>query len=151
MKHLKSFAISLLSCALAVGVLATAPAATAQSSSTTVKVEIPFAFQVGSQHMPAGIYHIDLLSSDTIALRGPDRHASGLVMVHSTVTLKTPDQGVAVFDRYGNSYYLHQIWTQGDTSGREFSKSKAEKETLQARNNQPPTLVELALIDDTRR
>jgi hypothetical protein len=151
MKHLKSFATSLLSCALAIGVLASAPAASAQSSSTTVKVDVPFAFRTASHQMPAGTYRIDLLSDHTILLRGPGSHASTFLMVHSATASKAPSQGVAVFDRYGNTYYLHQIWTQGDNSGRECSKSKAEQETLQARNNQPPTLVELALIDDTRR
>ena len=151
MTHLKSFATSLLSCALAIGVLASAPAAAAQSSSTTVRVNVPFAFRTASQLMPAGIYRIDLMSDHTILLRGPGSHASTFVMVHSATALNAPSKGVAVFDRYGNTYYLHQIWTQGDNSGRECSKSKAESETLQAQNSRPPTLVEVALIDDTRR
>jgi len=151
MTHLKSFATSLLSCALAIGVLASAPAAAAQSSTTTVKVDVPFAFRTASQMMPAGIYRIDLLSDHTILLRGAGSHAATFVMVHSAIASKTPSKGAVVFDRYGNNYYLHQIWTPGDDSGRECSKSKAEKETLQAQNSQPPTLVEVALLDDTRR
>jgi hypothetical protein len=151
MTHLKSFATSLLSCALAIGVLASAPAAAAQSSSTTIKVDVPFAFRTASQLMPAGIYRIDLLSDHTVLLRGPGSHASTFVMVHSAIALKAPSKGAVVFDRYGNTYYLHQIWTQGDNSGRECSKSKAETETLQAQNSRPPTLVEVALLDDTRR
>lgn len=151
MTHLKSFATSLLSCALAIGVLASAPAAAAQSSTTTVKVDVPFAFRTASQMMPAGIYRIDLLSDHTILLRGAGSHAATFVMVHAATASKAPSKGAVVFDRYGNNYYLHQIWTPGDDSGRECSKSKAEKETLQAQNSQPPTLVEVALLDDTRR
>jgi hypothetical protein len=136
---------------LAIAVLASSPAATAQSSGTTVKVNIPFAFQAGSQRLPAGIYHIDLMSGHEVLFRGEGRNASGFVLVHSAQTLKPASKGVVVFDRYGNRNYLHQIWTAGDSTGRECSKSRAEKETIQAETNQAPTLVELALIDEPRR
>lgn len=139
---------SLLSCVLAIGVLASAPTAIAQSSGSTVKVNIPFAFQAGSQRLPAGIYHIALMSDQQVLFRGPGRDASGFVMFHSAQTLNAASKSSVVFDRYGNSYYLHQIWTAGDSIGRECAKSRAEKETIQAENNQPPTLVELALVKE---
>jgi hypothetical protein len=135
---------SLLACAFAVGVLASTSNAVAQSSSTTVKAVIPFAFQVGSQHMPAGTYDIDLLSPQHVLLRGPG-HRGGFVMVHSAEVLQAPNKSTIVFDRYGNKYFLHQIWTAGDTAGRECVKSNAEKEILLSQNNQAPSRVEIAL------
>ena len=33
-----------------------------------------------------------------------------------------------IFNRYGNHYFLSQIWTQGDNSGRELFKSQRESE-----------------------
>lgn len=142
---------SFLVCGLAIGLIASTSAATAQSSGTSVKVDIPFAFQVGSQHMPAGRYHVDLKSRDVILLRGPGNNASGFVMVHSAERIQAPNTGSMVFDAYGNKYFLHQIWTVGDKQGRECTKSRAEKEILQAQTNQAPTLVELALVDNTQR
>jgi hypothetical protein len=135
---------SLLACAFALGVLASTSSAVAQSSSTTLKVEIPFTFQVGSQHMPAGTYDIDLMSGPTVLLRGPG-HGGSFVIVHSAEVLQAPNNGKVVFDRYGNKYFLHQIWTAGDRQGRECVKSRAEKEILMSQNNQAPTLVEIAL------
>jgi hypothetical protein len=141
---------SLLSSALAIGVLISAPAATAQRSGTIVKADIPFAFQAGSQRLPAGLYQIDLMSDHQVLFRGPG-NASGFVLVHSTQSLKRASKGVIVFDRYGTRNYLHQIWTAGDSTGRELPKSRAEQETSQAEINHAPTLVELALISDPRR
>jgi len=147
MKH-TTLISSLLSCVVATGALALAPAAAAQNVSRTLQVNIPFAFQVDSQRMPAGIYHVDLLPSNVIELRGP---TSRFVIAHSAETLQKPSESKIVFDRYGSRNYLHQIWTAGNPLGRECSKSRAEKEAMLAQNNQPPTLVELALIDETRR
>jgi hypothetical protein len=141
---------SLLSCAIAIGALALAPAATAQSNSITARVDIPFAFQAGSQRMPAGTYHVSAISDHTLQLRGPGKDATSFVMVHSVEVLNAPNKGSVVFDRYGSRYYLHQVWTAGNTLGIECSKSRAEKETLQAANNQPATLVELALVNEPR-
>jgi len=135
---------SLLACAFAVGFLASTSSAVAQGSSTTVKAVIPFAFQVGSQHMPAGTYDIDLLSPQQVLLRGPG-HSSGFVMVHSAEVLQARNTGTIVFDRYGNKYFLHQIWTAGSRTGRECVKSNAEKEILLSQNNPAPTRVEIAL------
>jgi hypothetical protein len=146
MKHLSftsTLKSSLLACAFAVGVLASTSSAAAQSSSTTVKANIPFAFQMGSQHMPAGTYHIDLMSGHEVLLRGPGNHA-GFLIVHSAEVLQAPTTGSIVFDRYGNKYFLHQIWTAGDKRGRECVQSRAEKEILLSQNNQAPTLVVLA-------
>jgi hypothetical protein len=141
---------SLLSCAIAIGALALAPAATAQSNSTIARVDIPFAFQAGSQRMPAGTYHVSEISDHTLQLRGPGKNATSFVMVHSVQVLNAPSKGSMVFDRYGSRYYLHQVWTAGDTLGVECPKSRAEKEILQAENNQPATLVQLALVNEPR-
>jgi hypothetical protein len=50
-----------------------------------------------------------------------------------------------VFNRYGDKYYLRQIWTAGDKVGVECQKSRAEKESLRAENTQAPSSIELAL------
>jgi hypothetical protein len=135
---------SLLACAFAVGVLASTSSAVAQNSYSKVKADIPFAFQVGSQHMPAGTYHIDVLAGSQVLLRGPG-NKGGFVIMHAAESLQVPSTSKLVFDRYGNKYFLHQIWTEGNRQGRECVKSRAEKEILLSQSNQAPTLVEIAL------
>ena len=37
------------------------------------------------------------------------------------------NSGMLIFHRYGNAYFLAQVWRQGATEGRELLKSKAER------------------------
>jgi len=65
-------------------------------------------------------------------------------MMHVAVKSHAADHGSLVFDRYGDKYFLRQIWTAGETGGLECPKSRAEKESLEAKNNQAPSSTELA-------
>src|SRR5271170_798293 len=134
---------SVIACALAIGSLASAPSASAQSSTTVAVVNIPFAFQTERQTLPAGEYRIDRLSGNLLRLAGPDQ-AGGFVMTHDAIKTHPPDHGTIVFDRYGDKYFLRQIWTAGNSTGLECPKSRAEKSALVAQNEQAATSVELA-------
>ena len=134
---------SVIACALAIGSLASAPSASAQSSTTVAVVNIPFAFQTERQTLPAGKYRIDRVSGNLLRLAGPDQ-AGGFVMTHDAIKSHPPDHGTIVFDRYGDKYFLHQIWTAGKSTGLECPKSRAEKSALVAQNEQAATSVELA-------
>jgi hypothetical protein len=134
---------SLIACALTIGSLASTQSASAQSTKTVAKVNIPFAFQTSMQTLPAGMYRIDRESGSLIRLQGPGA-AGGFVEMHGAIRSSAADHGYLVFDRYGDKYFLHQIWTQGSHDGLECSKSRAEKESLQAMNNQAPSTIELA-------
>jgi hypothetical protein len=134
---------SVIACALVICSLASAPSASAQSSKTVAVVNIPFAFQTERQTLPAGMYRIDRQSGNLLRLAGPDR-AGGFVMTHDAIKAHPPDHGTIVFDRYGDKYFLHQIWTAGNPTGLECAKSRAEKSALVAQNKQAATSVELA-------
>jgi hypothetical protein len=56
---------------------------------------------------------------------------------------KAPDQGKLVFNRYGDRYFLSEIWTAGDTSGRTLLVSKVERELALTSH---PQRVMLALL-----
>jgi hypothetical protein len=139
----------IIACALGIGSLASTQTALAQEYGLA-KATIPFAFQVGNDIMPAGTYAIDRESDSVILLRGPDQKAAFVVM-HTASTDKTPKQGSIVFERYGDKYFLRQVWTAGEDQGLECPKSRAEKEVVLAQNKQAPTLVELALNTTPQR
>jgi hypothetical protein len=134
---------SMIVCALTIGSLASTHSATAQGTGVA-EANIPFAFQAANQTLPAGTYRIDRESSHLILLQGPGK-ASGMAIVYETIASHTPHQGKLVFDHYGNKYFLHQIWTAGDSEGLECPKSRAEKETQVATNKQTPESTEVAL------
>jgi hypothetical protein len=135
---------SLIAGALTIGSLASTQYASAQSSTLIAEVNVPFAFQTANQTLPAGTYRIGLATNHVVRLQGPG-HAGGFVMSQDAIKNHAPDHGTVVFDRYGDKYYLRQIWTAGNTVGIECPKGRAEKENQLAKNQQAPDSVELAL------
>jgi hypothetical protein len=135
---------SLIACALAIGSLASTQSSLAQNSASLAKVNIPFAFQAGSRAMPAGMYRIDRESRNLIVLHGPGQ-AVAYVVTSDAIKVQAPDHGNLLFARYGDTYFLRQIWTAGNSIGLEFPKSRLEKESLQANSKQTPSSTEVAI------
>jgi hypothetical protein len=96
-----------------------------------IQVNIPFEFQAGNRTLPAGEYRIERLSAEMEGIqliRQSDGKAATLV---TTLPSESKDESAPprlIFDRYGNEYFLAQIWTDG-THGRQLNKSAREKET----------------------
>jgi len=136
---------SLLSGVLAMGALVSPSHVFAQG--TTVLVDVPFAFQNGSQHFPAGTYRIDLKAPHVMRLQGMSNNANGFAIMNSAQRSKALDKGKVVFHRYGDHLYVRKVWMAGDTTGYECPTSSAEKRDQQlqiAKNSTLPSNVELA-------
>jgi hypothetical protein len=52
--------------------------------------------------------------------------------------IEAPSQTKLVFRRYGDRYFLYQIWVEGNNRGRELPMTPLEKELA---SNARPTLV----------
>ena len=133
---------TLLASALAIGSLASTQFASAQSSEIVAKANIPFAFQTSRQLLPPGEYLIIQESNHLLRLQGTSK--GGFVVTHDATKSHAPTHGSIVFDRYGDKYYLRQVWTAGNTVGAECPKSRAEKANMQAKNEQPSGSFEVA-------
>jgi len=135
---------SLIACALSLGSLVATQSASAQSTAVA-EVNIPFAFHTPTQTLPAGAYRVDR-TGNLLILTSTDSKAAGFVLTHEAIKTKAPDHGYVVFERYGDTYYLEQIWTAGENTGIECPKGRAEKESMLAKNTTTaPSSVELAL------
>jgi len=136
---------SLLASALAIGMVASAPTALAQTT-PVAKADIPFDFVAGQQVMPAGTYEITH-SDNLLELRATDQKAAEFLTVHAAYTLHTPSGSSLVFDRRGDKYFLRQIWTAGNHDGYECPKTRIEKdvEKIVAQNKQDASPVVIAL------
>ena len=100
-------------------------------TSLSLKANIPFAFSVGNQTMPAGEYTVRCTnpSSDmkVLQLRSSDGHETALVRT-SSVSGKIQDDAKLVFNRYGDQYFFAQAWLPADSIGMQAPKSRAEKQ-----------------------
>lgn len=108
-----------------------AVAARAQTSGRTQLIaNIPFEFNVGSKALPAGEYTVSQVNpaSDhsVLQLRSKDGRAGAMVQMTSVIG-KTQESAKLIFRRYGNHYFFAQAWVDGDASGLEAPRSRAER------------------------
>lgn len=117
----------------------------AMAQMPVLQVTIPFAFQSGSQRMPAGIYRIDLSSNHLLVLRAKDgKHFDNLLTIPD-IRLSTVSTGKVVFHRYGSQYFLSEVWQANNPTGCHIPKSREEKEAQLALALPSPSNVELAM------
>ena len=140
---------TLVACALVVSACASTISAVAQSDTTVATVNVPFAFHIDKQEMPAGLYRIDHVSSTLFVLRGSNR--SGTLLTHPTADTKAPAQGHVVFHRIGGTYFLGGLWSAGEKFGMACFESRAERQMLQESKQQVPSLTTLAVNSTPRR
>ena len=119
------------------------PASHAQDLKTAVIVNVPFAFQNGSQQLPAGRYTISTDYQHIATIQGLAR--SGFAMTGSDEDRQPAKTTEVVFDKYGDQYFLHEIWVAGDTSHTYFPTSKAERREISSNRTAPSTVVVAAL------
>jgi hypothetical protein len=96
-----------------------------------VIVDIPFDFTVGNKELKAGKYAVSRLSttsnSGALIIRAEDNSGAANFNVNG-VTDKEEQQPRVVFNRYGNKYFLAQIFDGVSNEGFGLMKSKAERE-----------------------
>lgn len=106
-------------------------AGSAIAQTVHVRGDIPFNFAVGNKTLPAGTYDVGTISSGdskTLLLQSRDGDASMMVNSNAAESFKPADKTKLVFNRYGNRYFLSQIWVNGETRGRQLPKTSREKE-----------------------
>jgi hypothetical protein len=108
----------------------TAVSVRAQSKHSKVTT-IPFDFIVGQKTLPAGEYTIEpnRRDSDKVWLvQSRDGRTSTFFITMSVRANETQETTKFVFHKYGDRYFLSQIWTPGGNSGRELLMPRVERE-----------------------
>src|SRR5271156_5209396 len=100
MKRIKAIAL------LAIANLAMAGTSFAQSKG--VQANVPFAFTVGNQVLPAGTYRIESESNVLIEIKNHDKPISMFTLVDQDGTT-SPNGGKLIFHKYGDQYFLSRI------------------------------------------
>ena len=106
-------------------------AACANAQTLNVKAKVPFDFVVGGKALPAGDYSIQSIptgNSHALVIR-KENAGGGMVLLGNSAQSASPSLDTRlVFHRYGETYFLSQIWTAGNSSGREFQVTGREVE-----------------------
>ena len=112
-------------CALAISALAPARHLFAQRPS--LLVTIPFPFQNGDHNFPAGTYVIQRTSDRTLLLRDPEGNHVGVIMTVGEQRAAAQGAASVVFHRYGEHYFLSDVWLANSLYGNQLMVSRAEK------------------------
>ena len=124
---MKFVALSVIALASAVG------STQGQSLAYKLRATIPFDFVVGGKSLPAGEYSVGRAqgSGDTVLLiSSADGRANAIRLSRPVVSGFMNSKGKLVFHRYGEQYFLSQVWPAGASTGRELAKSRRERELM---------------------
>ena len=97
--------------------------------SQNLTVQIPFGFHVGNSMLPSGEYIVSTdVAPGVVRVRSADAKSSVMILSMAAQTSTTPSTGKLVFNKYGDEYFLSQIWKAGNNTGNELRKSRREAE-----------------------
>ncbi len=117
--------MKLLRFVLSVVLLPVAVFSPAQTKQGDLVADIPFAFVVAKTTLPPGRYIIHTLDEN---LGVHDRQNQGLfVAAHSAQRPAQENSSKLVFHRYGDTYFLSEVWVRGNSIGKALFPSRAER------------------------
>jgi len=101
-------------------------------SDDSISVNIPFDFAFGETKLPAGNYTLRRIvlpsSYDRVVIQSADGSGdSHTGMTRPNRTSEAPKQSNIVFNRYGDQYFLSQLWIAGSDTGRDLFQSRNER------------------------
>jgi hypothetical protein len=115
---------------MALTAMATTRVAQAQDA---LVVNIPFDFMAGNRNLPAGEYSVKVSQSDAriVLIERKDATAAMFIGTNTVVANTIQSESKLVFNRYGDRYFLSQVWNEGNSRGRQLMKTAREKEIAQ--------------------
>ena len=99
------------------------------------RADIPVNFHVAGQTKPSGKYTLDRPTSTNgmVLVRSLNGGKAVYAISNGKQAKSTPENTKLVFRRYGDQYFLAQIWAKGDQAGILFPVTKEEKKVINSR------------------
>jgi hypothetical protein len=122
-------------------IVAAGASAKAQTLNYRLTANIPFDFSVADKKLPAGKYWINRAQQSQgdmiVQIRSTRGNANVIRLTIPVDSLRPMESASLIFNRYGNEYFLSEIWPKGGSVGRALPKSRAERELeRKAQDNQ---------------
>ena len=115
-----------------IAVVASITPAQGQSLSNRITANIPFDFNVADKKLPSGKYSIGRArqnSDDSVlSIDDKDYRSKAIRLSVPVQTSRPKETPTLVFHVYGDQYFLFQVWTAGEITGRQFIKSRSERQ-----------------------
>jgi hypothetical protein len=120
--------ITMIMIIAAVALMAALVSAHAQSQ-RSLNADVPFDFSVGGKSLNAGEYSVRAFTSsgDSVVVRNRNSYEGAIRLTRSVQARIVPQKATLVFHRYGQRYFLSEIWTPGERTGKQLLRSSEEK------------------------
>lgn len=129
-------AIALVAC-VALVTLASTPS----HAQTLIKADVPFSFCAGSGMLPAGEYSIGRIGIGSVLLLSSRTRGVEVMLAKTTEERAGFDISKLVFHRYGDEYFLAEIWSSNDNSVRTLPVQRRERQLAKAGANPQVAVV----------
>jgi hypothetical protein len=125
---------------LAMAIIVAGVSAQAQSLQYRLTADIPFEFSVSGKKLPAGEYWVSRAqeaSGDAVLqIKSTDGSSIATRFSIPIISFNPKNRGELIFHKYGEQYFLSEVWPAGASTGRAFPKTNAERNLERdARNN----------------
>jgi hypothetical protein len=107
-------------------------AATPSHAQALIKADVPFSFSAGYGVLPAGEYNIAPSGLGQVMLLSNGRRGVELMTPKTTDWRDNVSAPKLVFHRYGDEYFLAEIWTTADDCVRALSVHPRERQLAKA-------------------
>ena len=116
---------TMLTLIIAIALASAVISANAQSSRVVVS-NVPFEFIVGDQTLPAGEYRIVQTLAHGLTIRSADsEHA--VIRMTNLLSPRDTEKARLMFRKYGERYFLAEVWDGSGSTGRQLTKSRQER------------------------
>lgn len=99
-----------------------------------LEVNIPFQFHAGNTKLPPGKYLIHMLDDADLTfmeISSVDGSTSALFEVQAAAADSAPDKSELIFNKYGDRYFLAEVFEEGNPNGSKVIESRYEKRISQ--------------------
>jgi hypothetical protein len=113
-----------------------------------LEVKIPFPFYVGDTKLPPGEYAVHQRDDSNVRIMeisSADGTISALFDAKDAVANSTPRKTELIFNKYGDRYFLAELFDEGNPSGSRLVESRYEEKAKEAaKEAQTPTQEHVA-------
>lgn len=107
-------------------------AATPSHAQALIKADVPFSFSAGYGALPAGEYSIARTGVGQVVLLSSGQRGVELMMPQTADWRDNVGTPKLVFHRYGDEYFLAEIWTNADDCVRKLGIHPRERQLAKA-------------------
>ena len=96
----------------------------------SISVTIPFEFAAAGKTLPAGDYYVRRsLDGARVVMRIESKNCSLTVDLptHGVQSADIQNESKLVFNKYGEQFFLSQVWAAGRSTGEELNKTSRER------------------------